>query len=239
MKKTLRRIIPKIVVDILTEYTKRKIMKRNGGKLLIRPNTTDLVVFRDTFILKYGAIKITPPVKCIIDAGAYAGYMTMYYAHTYPNALIISIEPNPENFAVLTANTEHLENVKRINAALWWKQTDLYLQDRGTGEWGFATHTSQDSDTTEKLTVVTIPQLIKQYNLTSIDILKIDIEGSEKELFESDTSQWLPHVRSISTETHDRFKPGCTDAVKNALPRDKWNYSYRGDKHEFIKKIFV
>ena len=41
-----------------------------------------------------------------------------------------------------------------------------------------------------------------------IDILKIDIEGAEKEVF-SDTSAWIEKVDSIIIELHERMKPGC------------------------------
>jgi hypothetical protein len=47
-----------------------------------------------------------------------------------------------------------------------------------------------------------------------IDILKIDIEGSEGVLFSGDTDEWLPRVRNICIETHDSE---CAEAVVRAL----------------------
>jgi hypothetical protein len=49
---------------------------------------------------------------------------------------------------------------------------------------------------------------MNDYNLTSIDILKIDIEGAEKEVFE-DSSLWIDKVDSLIVELHERMKPGC------------------------------
>jgi len=56
----------------------------------------------------------------------------------------------------------------------------------------------------------------KWKNLTSIDldiqkgILKIDIEGAEKELFKANYKKWIDKVDVLIIELHDRFKPGCS-----------------------------
>ena len=47
-----------------------------------------------------------------------------------------------------------------------------------------------------------------EYMLDGIDLLKIDIEGAEREVFE-DTSAWIGRVRSLIVELHEHFKPGC------------------------------
>ena len=41
-----------------------------------------------------------------------------------------------------------------------------------------------------------------------VDILKIDIEGAEKEVF-ADPSLWIDKTKSIIIELHERMKPGC------------------------------
>jgi hypothetical protein len=56
---------------------------------------------------------------------------------------------------------------------------------------------------------------MRELNCSRIDLFKIDIEGAEKEVFESCT--WQGRVGTIVIELHDRFKPGCSAAVKNAL----------------------
>lgn len=51
-----------------------------------------------------------------------------------------------------------------------------------------------------------------------IDLLKIDIEGYEKEIF-SDEASWpvLYEMRCIAAEIHDWFAPGCSDALNHFL----------------------
>lgn len=55
---------------------------------------------------------------------------------------------------------------------------------------------------------MTIDKIMKNYSLSKIDILKVDIEGAEKEVF-SDTLSWIEKVDSIIIELHERMKKGC------------------------------
>jgi hypothetical protein len=55
---------------------------------------------------------------------------------------------------------------------------------------------------------------MRDHQLESIDILKIDIEGAEKEVF-ADSTAWLGRVRAIIIELHDRLKPGCSRSFYN------------------------
>lgn len=63
---------------------------------------------------------------------------------------------------------------------------------------------------------IRIPDLIEQYNLDSIDFLKIDIEGSEFGLFnQEDDLTWLNQVHRIAMEVHPPF--GDPNAIANLL----------------------
>jgi hypothetical protein len=70
-----------------------------------------------------------------------------------------------------------------------------------------------------------------------IDLLKLDIEGSEKELFEDPAKKWwLSRTRAVIVELHDRFKPGCTAAVEAALAGQNFIRTQRGENILFIRK---
>ena len=64
--------------------------------------------------------------------------------------------------------------------------------------------------------------LMKKFNISQIDVLKIDIEGSEKELFESDYEEWLPNTRMLIIELHDGFRKGASKSFFNAI--SKYNF---------------
>ncbi len=55
---------------------------------------------------------------------------------------------------------------------------------------------------------MTVERIMSEYGLEKIDLLKIDIEGAEKEVF-SETSNWIGLVDSIVVELHERLRGGC------------------------------
>jgi hypothetical protein len=59
--------------------------------------------------------------------------------------------------------------------------------------------------------------LLDQAGFHHVDILKIDIEGAELEVFSNGAEEWLSRVNLIIIETHDRFRPGSEEAVRKAV----------------------
>jgi hypothetical protein len=83
---------------------------------------------------------------------------------------------------------------------------------------------------------VTMQTLMNELRISSIDILKVDIEGAKKEVFET-APDWFHNVRCLAIELHDRFKPGCSLAV-SAVTRD-FVESMLGDTTFYIRKSNV
>jgi hypothetical protein len=93
---------------------------------------------------------------------------------------------------------------------------------------------SPDSST---VPTITINDLLDELRVDQIDLLKLDIEGSEKELFEDPAkNRWLSRTRAVIVELHDHFKPGCTAAVEAALAGQNFIRSQRGENILFIRK---
>jgi len=55
---------------------------------------------------------------------------------------------------------------------------------------------------------ITVGTLMRNFGLDEIDILKLDIEGAEREVF-GDTSAWIGEVDALIVALHERMKPGC------------------------------
>lgn len=188
--------------------------------LIIRKNTSDIEVFKQIFVSReYNfAININP--KIIVDAGANVGYSALYFANRFPKAKIIAIEPEKENFKILKQNTLIYDNIQSIKAGLWYKKTKLKIVDNGLGEWGFKTEEGQDVPT------ITIDEILDKYK--KIDILKIDIEGAEKEIF-SHNCDWIDKVDILVIELHDRFREGCSESFYSAIKKYNFKISQRGE----------
>jgi FkbM family methyltransferase len=56
---------------------------------------------------------------------------------------------------------------------------------------------------------ITVEDLLMRFDMDRIGIFKIDIEGSEKELFEK-SKGWIDRTDLLVVELHERWKPGCT-----------------------------
>jgi hypothetical protein len=68
-----------------------------------------------------------------------------------------------------------------------------------------------------------VDDLMIQHNYQSIEILKMDIEGSEKDLFDHNTDKWLSRIKFLIIELHDTMRPGASMSLFKAL--SPYNYS--------------
>jgi FkbM family methyltransferase len=213
------------------------VLRFKFKRLIIRKNTSDHFVFRDIFLFGEFKLPVEIEPKLIIDTGAYIGLSSLYYSSRFPKAHIIAVEPESSNFAVLTQNTELNPNIERINAGIWSKNTRLKIVDSQSEKWAFTVTETDESDS-DGIKAVTIDEILANSGFDEIDILKIDIEGSEKEIFGRNSENWLKKVKIIVLELHDRLIPGCSDSVYNALNKEEWQEYKKGEKVIFIKKQF-
>jgi FkbM family methyltransferase len=173
----------------------------------LRLRSSDIIVYRNVFIDGEYAFDLPVAPEIIVDAGANVGMTTVLFANRYPKARIIAVEPESGNYELLKRNTACYPNITPLRAALWGEPGSVKIGlPRAKGEWAFAVH-SEGQD----VEAVTIPILMRRFNFQRIDLLKMDIEGAEKEVFES--CNWIDGIGTLIIETHDRFKPGSRDAV--------------------------
>ncbi len=194
-------------------------LEYHGHKHQLRLNSTDPLVWFSVFVQEdYGASLPFEP-RVIVDAGAYTGLSAIYFANRYPGAEIIALEPDPENFRLLTLNIGAYLRIRPVHAALWFEDTELSLYRRPEGHWASSIHAaglaSGCSKTDRPVPAMRIETLMSRFAVPEIDVLKVDIEGAEKEVFEH-SSAWIDRVGAIFVETHDRLRAGCSDAVNAA-----------------------
>ena len=72
------------------------------------------------------------------------------------------------------------------------------------------------------------------YKLDYIDILKMDVEGSEKEIFESNYEHWLSKTKCLIIELHDRMRKGSSDSVFAAVSKYNFTKLESGENVVFI-----
>jgi FkbM family methyltransferase len=110
---------------------------------------------------------------------------------------------------------------------IWNRNTYLEILDNGYGNWGFMTN-EVDHSTDKTISAISIDQIMKDYDIEQIDICKINIEGSEKDLFEKNYEQWVPKTKAIIIELHDRMKEGCSKSFFKAMVNYDFDLSQKG-----------
>lgn len=196
--------------------------KGYSNDLEVRGKTSDIETFF-SIIVGESYPKLGGDVRTIIDAGANVGYSASYFSFIYPKAQILAIEPEGTNFAQLTSNTKSLKNVTPIKAALWSNSSNLYIDNPDAQSWSFRFSERESQNESESIQAVTVSELINQYELGFVDILKIDIEGGEKEVFSHNTD-WISDVNTIYIEIHDWIVSGSAKQIFRAM--DNFNYDF-------------
>lgn len=190
-----------------------------------RLGTTDLKTFSQVFGKnEYDSFSFVTSPKWIVDGGGNIGFAALFFARKFPTAKIITIEPSAENFEVLKANVAHYPNVIPVHAALWNESGTIDLVDPGSGNWGFETgNDGQGHPVVETVDALTVSDVIAKFQLGEIDLLKLDIEGSEREVM-ADSNEWIGRVRALVVELHEHMRSGCRAAWESAITEfpDRW-----------------
>jgi FkbM family methyltransferase len=151
----------------------------------------------------------------VLDIGANFGFFTLY-AIDNGASKIYSVEPFPEAYENIKKLSENLPIIP-INKAVSSK-TDNVIMSLNTG--GSASNCLSEYNTIfnnngEHILVepININTLIESIG-SNIDLLKIDCEGSELDIFESITTENLNKIRKMIIETHSDY---IDTFIKNKL----------------------
>jgi FkbM family methyltransferase len=202
-----------MVLFIKVEVICQKRLRLKGVRypIELRTGTTDKLVFREVFLFKSYDFSWTDP-KIIIDGGGNIGLTSIFFAEKFPQAKIFSIEPSDSNFQLLQKNTTPYELIVPIHSALWNKDTSLIIKDKEESHWAFAVEECSP-DHPDSFKAISIASLLKEQNISRVDILKLDIEGAERELFTANYEYWISRTKCILVELHDWLKKDCSKNV--------------------------
>ncbi|HJS66830.1 MAG TPA: FkbM family methyltransferase [Nitrospiraceae bacterium] len=186
--------------------------------IVLRAGTSDRPTFSKIFIDQEYAIDLNITPRLIIDGGANVGYAAIFFAHRYPHASIVAVEPEPQNFRLLERNTAAYSNVHRLNKGLWPRDTYLAIENLAAAPDAFRVR--ETDQPANAIAATTIDTILREAGTDRIDVLKLDVEGAEKELFSDPGSEhWLRRTDVLIIELHDRFKPGCSHAFEQAVSK--------------------
>jgi FkbM family methyltransferase len=191
--------------------------------LWCRPDSSDLSVFGQIFVQReYRCLDMLSSADLIIDCGANVGYSAAYFLTRFDHARVIAIEPDPANFALLQRNlAPYGARARCIQAGVWSHSTALVIDESSAGagaEWARTVRPARAGDT-DALPAVDIATLLNESGAARISILKVDIEGSEREVFARNTAGWLPRVDNLVIELHGAE---CTQVFDAAVEPERF-----------------
>jgi FkbM family methyltransferase len=185
----------------------------------IRRRTTDANVFSQVFrYMEYGPVvtlyrkKFGQQAAHIIDAGGNAGFASLYFGAHFPKAKIVTLEIEAGNYMAMTANfkSNPALNIVPQLRGLWYNNDVLSVNTsfRAGGEYAFSVLPNDDvaKDLDQHITGMTVQDIVAEhFGGQMIDILKIDIEGAEKYLFQDEALalEFLAMTKFLALEIHD------------------------------------
>ncbi|GAA4406025.1 hypothetical protein GCM10023187_25020 [Nibrella viscosa] len=203
--------------------------------IFLRRSKTDIEVFNQIFVELSYDYPLSFEPEFIVDCGANIGLSALFFKSKYPKAQIVAIEPEATNFNLLIKNVSSYSEIFCIRAGIWNTNTVLKVEDENSfGNWGFNCRPVNEKSL-NTVNAITINQIMSQYNKSEIDVLKIDIEGSELELFSDKYEKWLPNTKVIMIETHDFIRKGCSKSFFSAISKYNFSVFLRGENFICIR----
>lgn len=190
----------------------------SGVTILTRGTPTDMGLFIEVGEDRYyfwnqlaaDFLTVSHPLH-VLDIGAHIGSWSVWFKHLFSNPIeIAAVELEADNYAVLAQNVAKLDGVSAYHARLGYDKDAQFAQhdDTGTHHVISPSVVSRGVDPlhfkVRPLTVRTlsIQNLLDFHEWKSVDVMKLDCEGSEIDILLNATDDELRCVKRIVGERH-------------------------------------
>ena len=173
-----------------------------GTTRSVRLRKSDIFTLAE--VLRERQYELRSPVPArpwIIDAGANIGLATLWFLGHYPGARVHCFEPDPSNAALLERNVGTADGVIANRAAVGREDGELLLHISPIS----AMHSLKESSHGGRAVPVRVYALagyMRDHDIPAIDVLKLDVEGSELDVLEG-LGDRLADVSVIVGECHE------------------------------------
>jgi len=179
---------------------------RGGVKFWVRVNTSDIFAIWEIWNAKiYDDARFTiREGDTILDIGAHIGVFSVRAARLAHRGHVYAFEPSSKNYAMLIKNLQlnGLDNLHVENFAVSDKSGAIpFYIPANNGVMGSLFHNS--SRFTEMVQVTTLADIIAKHRIEQIDLLKIDVEGSEYDILLNCPEEVLMKVQHAVIEYHE------------------------------------
>lgn len=175
--------------------------------------------FKEIFVDDFYKFRTTSKNPVIYDCGANVGTSCAYFKYLFPSSRIVAFEPNIKIADYLEKNLirNSIQDIEVVRKAVWIDESGIDLGiENADGSSIFL-----DKDRTKVDSVRLKHYLEKE---SRIDMLKVDIEGAEINVFQ-DCSNSLKNVQNIFIEFHSyRDNPQKVSEIISVLEKAGFNY---------------
>jgi len=198
----------------------------------LRAGGTDLNCFWQIFGQRDCAIDLPRPPRAIVDGGAHLGFASIYFANRFPQATIIAVEPEAANYALARQNLAPYPNVHLVRGGIWCHDAWLAIKNPHADSWAFrvlevAEHAEGSCQGHS------IDSLLRRFGLDGAELVKLDIEGAEVEVFGRGSLRWLDRTEALVIELHGKRAESVVSQAMNALGLA---HRRRGEKVIFVRE---
>jgi FkbM family methyltransferase len=139
-------------------------------------------------------------MRTVVDCGANIGLTSLYFASRYPTATIYAIEPHPANYELLRSNVATQPRIVPVWGCVVGRTDRACYISTDRPAWGNSVNQHGQG---ESVPAMTLESFRQRYAVGRIDLLKVDIEGAEEEVFARPT--FLPRTELVIIELHGRY----------------------------------
>jgi FkbM family methyltransferase len=187
-------------------------MLPSGHKVSYRNDCELEILYDDIFAKKIYFFKTENSEPLIIDCGGHIGLAVLYFKSLYPQARIVTFEPNPETFFLLRENIaqNNLSGVRAINMAVTREDTDagiLYVGEDFLEAWDSTNTTKADlwPNMDQYRSIHVRSTRLSSYINNRVEFIKLDIEGAEYDVLDEINTK-LSMVGAITLEYHQNAR---------------------------------
>lgn len=226
LKKELLSKINKIITLTIIE---------NRKKYNIKLRLQDIEIFYEIFYHKaYRLNGLQQTEGAILDIGAHIGLTTIFFhSQIEENLRHVCIEPSIRNYKLLRYNVKNIKcetlniGISNFNGTANFSNNTQFLYN-----YKILKNKNHRGDTVK---VMTIEDLLSSQKIYKISICKIDVEGEEKNIFNSNI-QWLSKTNNLLIELHDSFTNSeVSDLIRTEPSWKNLSVSKQGDVYHFKK----
>ncbi len=158
----------------------------------------------------------------VLDVGGHLGTYSLVAADANPQARVIAVEADADNFSLLRRHCAPYPNIKPVHAAIAERHTTLWFHTDSTNAGGgYLSETNLGNLGCYQIETRSLTDVCRSEGVSKVDLVKIDVEGYEHALLVHDSEFWRiykPNHLFVEIKRDTSYK-ATSEALFNVMHR--------------------